>query len=98
MDTNETTTTTAEPLMKFGDGGMRNKNGQPKGKISLRKLALDKAGYDFEGQYWGAASRTAGYIYIAECGPNYRRYTWAHDRPDAIRKLGINPEDLKLKR
>ncbi len=76
------------------DGGTRNRYGKPEGKYTLRQHPVDQYGSDKAGLYWGVKSPTAGRVYVAEAGPNWRRYVWALSREEACHKMEINPAEL----
>lgn len=75
-------------------GGTRNINGEREGKVTLRVHPVNSQGYDAEGKYWGIGSKSVGRVYIAEAGPTYRRFTWAHSRAGAASNLKLESKDL----
>lgn len=65
------------------------------GRIYLRKVRLDRGGYDSHGSYWGGGAP----LYEACDGEGeYQRYVRAASREAAADKLDIRPKQLKASR
>lgn len=59
--------------------------------VRVFRVRLDSGGYDDGGAYWGHYQS----LYCATDGDNYRQFTRALSRADAIANLGILSECLK---
>lgn len=59
--------------------------------VRVFRLPIDSGGYDPGGAYWGLGKP----LYCATDGNDWRRFTRASSRQEAISNLGLEPEKLK---
>lgn len=69
----------------------------PTGKVSLRKLRLDRGGYDENGRYWGANIHSIGDVYEAS-GDDSTEHVRAQSRKDAKAKLVARCPTIRFRR
>lgn len=75
---------------KFGAPMGRESFGKPKYPVRLRKVNIDRGGYDDGGHYWGSGKP----LYMAT-GDGYQEFQRANSRKDAAELLEIT-EFLKV--
>lgn len=62
-------------------------------KVSVFKVRLDNGGYDDGGAYWGV--NLPGYSLYCADSDDFRSFTRALNREEAIKRFGLTPCQLK---